>query len=142
FTAWYGAAGTLVAVVFAHPGVASRARKEELGLPALANPDLAGGGNARQADGLEWPLRLAAGWQQVHADSVRLTQGKTLFKRDLQRLQTDAVLSAAPVDQLAPIADAGVLALLWAKAAGLLAEHESLEAGAFSAAWDGPLFPL
>lgn len=143
FTAWYGAAGTLSAVVFAHPGVASRARKEDLGLPSLSGGLEPPAVPARQADGLEWPLRLAAAWQQVHADAVRLTQGKTLFKRDLQRLQTDAVLSAAPVDQIVPIADAGVLAILWAKASGLLTEHDdTLEASAFSPAWDGPLFPL
>lgn len=147
FTAWCGAAGTTAAVVFAHPGVALRARGEDLGLP-----DLASGGRhppdpstnaGRQADGLEWPLRLAAVWQQVHADPVRLTQGNALFKRDLQRLQADAVLGAAPVEQLAPVADPGVLALLWAKASGLLAERDgALAAGAFPPAWDGPLLPL
>jgi hypothetical protein len=141
FTAWYGAAGTSTATVFAHPGVAGRARKEELGLPDLAAE--APGGAARGADALEWPLRLAAVWQQVHAEPVRLTQGQTLFKRDLTRLQTDPVLSAAPVDQLAPIAEAGVLALLWARAAGPLAERDgSLAAADFSPAWDGALLPL
>ncbi|MBN9121284.1 MAG: hypothetical protein J0I06_19390, partial [Planctomycetes bacterium] len=56
---------------------------------------------------------------------------------------TDAVLSAAPVEQLAPIADPGVLALLWAKAAGLLTDRDgTLEAAAFPPAWDGPLYPL
>ncbi|QJW95435.1 helicase-associated domain-containing protein [Frigoriglobus tundricola] len=96
-----------------------------------------------QADGLEWPLRLAAVWQQVHADPVRLTQGNTLFKRDLVRFQSDAVLSAPPIDQLAPVADPGVLALLWAKSAALLADRDgTLVADAFSPTWDGTLFPL
>lgn len=149
FTTWFGPDGMNRAVVFAHPGVAARARKEELGLPDPANPDREEvpsarregfGGAPRTADALEWPLRLAAVWQQVHAEPVRLTQGNTLFKRDLTRLQADPVLSAPPVDQLAPISEAGVLALLWAKAAGLLTERDgSLEAGTFSPAWDGPL---
>jgi hypothetical protein len=142
FTTWLGAAGMNAATVFAHPGVALRARGEELGLP-----DLSGGREppvpVRAADGLEWPLRLAAVWQQVHADAVRLTQGNTLFKRDLQRLQTDAVLSASPVEQVAAVAEPGVLALLWAHAAELLTEHDgALEAGAFPAAWEGPLSDL
>jgi hypothetical protein len=139
--AWCGAAGTNAAVVFTHPGIAARARGEKLGLPDLASDGAHG--PARTADGLEWPLRLAAAWQQVHADPVRLTQGNTLFKRDLQRFQTDAVLAAAPVEQLAPVADPGVLALQWASAAGLIAERDgALEAHSFPQEWDGPLFPL
>ncbi|MFM8274127.1 MAG: helicase-associated domain-containing protein, partial [Gemmata sp.] len=140
FAGWFGAAGTHNAVVFAHPGIAARARGEELGLPKLGSEDLGVAVHPRQADGLDWPLRLAAAWQQVSADPVRLTQGNTLFKRDLLRFQNDPVLSAPPVDQLAPVADAGVLALLWAHAVGLLAEREgALGAGAFPRAWDGAL---
>jgi hypothetical protein len=141
FTAWYGAAGTNAAVVFAHPGVAARARGEDLGLPALG--DRAPGGTPRAADGLEWPLRLAAAWQLAHAEPVRLTQGNALFKRDLQRLQSDLVLSAPPTDQLAPLADPGVLALLWSASAGLLAPNDgALAAAAFPPEWDGPPLPL
>jgi hypothetical protein len=129
-------------VVFAHPAVVTRARGEELGLP-----NLSGGREPpvppRTADGLEWPLRLAAVWQMVHAEPVRLTQGNTLFKRDLTRLQTDAVLSAPPGEQLAPLAEPGVLALLWARAAGLLGERDgALAAAAFPPAWDDGLPPL
>jgi hypothetical protein len=143
FTAWYGLAGTNAAVVFAHPGVAARARGEALGLPDLANHDRKVVGGERQADGLEWPLRLAAVWQQVHADPVRLTQGNTLFKRDLQRLQSDAVLAAPPAERLGAVADPGVLALLWAKVSGLIADRAgALEAEPFPPAWDGPLFAL
>lgn len=145
FAEWLGQSGDGAqnAVVFAHPVVAARARGEELGLPNLANPDREGGGGARQADGLEWPLRLAAAWQQVNADPVRLTQGNTLFKRDLQRLQADAVLASPPIEALASAADPGVLALLWAQAAGLLRSGaDALEAAPFSAAWDGPLSNL
>ncbi|MDY3560862.1 helicase-associated domain-containing protein [Gemmata sp. JC673] len=142
FAAWFGLAGTHNAVVFAHPGVALRARAENLELPDLTNPDDEVG-TPRQADGLEWPLRLAAAWQQVQNEPVRLTQGHTLFKRDLLRLQGDAVLAAPPVDQIAPVADAGVLALLWARAVELLAERGgALEADPFPATWEGPLLPL
>jgi len=145
FTTWLGQVGMNNAVVFAHPSVAARARGEELGLPDLTVPDqeVGGGSAARQADGLEWPLRLAAVWQQVHADAVRLTQGNTLFKRDLIRLQSDPVLASAPVEQHAAMADAGVLALLWAKAAELLVERDgALEAAAFPRSWEGSLFGL
>ncbi len=159
FAAWLGGAGTLNAEVFAHPAVAARARGEDLGLPDLANPDrerpespvagVAGGvgpmhptvpGSPRMADGLDWPLRLAAGWQQVHAAPVRFTQANTLFKKDLARLQTDEVLSAPPADLPVGVADAGVLALLWAVAAGLLAETGGeLTAVPFPPVWDAGL---
>jgi hypothetical protein len=137
FTAWYGQVGTSAAVVFAHPGVTVRARGENLELPNLS---VEAGGPPRTADGLEWPLRLAAARQQANADPVRLTQGNALFKRDLQRFQADPVLGASPAEQSAPVADPGVLALLWAHAAGLLAERDgALEATPFPPEWEGSL---
>jgi hypothetical protein len=141
FTAWFGSAGGMSAEVFAHPGVSARARSEDLGLPNLANPDReAGNGPARQADGLDWPLRLATVWQQVHASPVRFTQANTLFKKDLTRLQTDEVLSTSPTDLPVRVPEAGVLALLWAYAAGLLAvEGGELQAAPFPAAWEAGL---
>lgn len=143
FAAWLGQAGTLAATVFVHPAVAARARGEDLGLPDLATDTPPAGGAARVADGLEWPLRLAAAWQQVHAGPVRLTQANTLFKRDQTRLQTDDVLGGPPTDQLAPVPDPGVLALFWAAAAGLLDEHDGeLRAAPFPPAWDAGLIPV
>ena len=140
FAAWLGQGGTLAATVFVHPAVAARARGEELGLPDLTSDER---GTARVADGLEWPLWLAAAWQQVHAGPVRLTQANTLFKRDQTRLQTDEVLGSPPTDQLAPVPDPGILALFWAVAAGLLEEHDGeLRAAPFPDAWDAGLFPV
>ena len=140
FAAWLGASGVLSAVVFAHPAVSVRSRGEDLGLPDLAG-ELPGSA-ARQSDGLEWPLRLAVVWQQVSAGPVRVTQANTLFKRDLTRLQADPLLSAAPADGLAPVPDAGVLALFWAKAIGLLSQAEDeLKANPFPASWGAALAP-
>ncbi|HET6573573.1 MAG TPA: hypothetical protein VFG68_08230, partial [Fimbriiglobus sp.] len=151
FESWLGSVGVLQASVFAHPAVAGRARGVDLGLL-----DLASGGRQppvdvtnrgltpppRHADGLDWPLRLAVAWQQVDQSPVRLTQTNTLFKRDLTRLQTDAVLSAPAADQLVEIADAGVLALFWARAVGLLAgEDNELRAAPFPPAWGDALAP-
>ena len=87
-----------------------------------------------------WPLRLAVVWQQVSAGPVRTTQANTLFKRDLTRLQADPLLSAAPADGLAPVPDAGVLALFWAKAIGLLSQAEDeLRANPFPPSWGATL---
>lgn len=129
---------SLAAEVFAHPAVSARARGEDLGLPDLASGDVVG--SPRVADGLDWPLRLSAVWQQVHESPVRFTQANTLFKKDLSRLQTDEVLSAPPADLSHRVPDAGVLTLLWAVASGLIADRDGeLTAGPFPAAWDGPL---
>jgi hypothetical protein len=142
FAAWLGSAGTLSAVVFAHPAVAGRARGEDLELPDLTTPEPPVGVTPRAADGLEWPLRLAAAWQQALATPVRLTQANFLFKRDQMRLQTDEVLAAPLADQLAPAADPGVLALFWAASAGLLEPgDEELRAVPFPASWDVGLTP-
>lgn len=138
FAAWFGSSGMMSAEVFAHPAVSTRARGEDLGLPDLGSDDHVG--NARSADGLDWLLRLSAVWQQVHASPVRFTQANTLFKKDLSRLQADEMLSAQSADVPVRVADAGVLALLWAVAAGLLAdEGGELRAVPFPAAWEGTL---
>ena len=143
FAAWLGQGGTLQATVFAHPPVAARARGEDLELPKLEKAAEASSGQVRVADGLEWPLRLAAVWQQVEAAPLRLTQTNTLFKRDQTRLQSDEVLNSPTGDSLAPITEPGILALLWAKAAGLLdvADGE-LRAGPFPAEWEAELVPV
>ena len=141
FDTWLGWAGTLYAPVFVPPAVAARARGEDLGLPVLA-AEAGANGAARQADGLDWPLRLAVAWQMVAATPVRLTQANTLFKRDLGRMQTDEVLTAAPPDQLVAVPDPGVLALFWANAAGLLDEKDGeLHAGPFPERWGSQLGP-
>ncbi len=138
FESWVGPDGVLHATVFTLPNVAARARGEDLGLPAL--PAERGGATPRTADGLDWPLRLAVAWQLVDEAPVRLTQTNTLFKRDLTRFQADPVLTAPAPDQLAAVADVGVLALFWAQAAGLLTDADSeLKATAFPPAWANPL---
>ncbi|MFO0824184.1 MAG: hypothetical protein U0792_13905 [Gemmataceae bacterium] len=80
FASWFGSVGMLAAEVFAHPAVSIRARGEELGLPDLGSPE-SPPGSPRITDGLDWLLRLAAAWQQVHANPVRFTQANTLFER-------------------------------------------------------------
>jgi hypothetical protein len=139
FAAWLGSAGTMSAVVFAHPAVAGRARGEDLGLPNLA---AAASGTVRLADGLDWPLRIAAVWQQIEAAPMRLTQANTLFKRDQTRLQTDDVLNSPTVDQLATLPDPGTLALFWARAAGLLDETDGDLKARPLEDWSAPLTPV
>jgi hypothetical protein len=140
FENWLGFAGVLQAEVFAHPAVAARARSEDLGLPDLSSEGLTP--PARQADGLDWPLRLAVIWQEVDDAPVRLTQTNTLYKRDLNRLQTDPVLSTPAADQHTELPDVGVLALFWARAVGLLSEgDDELRSAPFPPSWSNALTP-
>src|SRR5687768_3406611 len=59
FEQWVGRPGP---VVFAPPPLTDRCRGEDLGLPVCAAAE-APAGAVQEADGLEWPLRLAAFWQ-------------------------------------------------------------------------------
>jgi hypothetical protein len=141
FTNWMAGAGMLSARVFAHPSVASRARETDLGLPDLTTENRPiSPSNSRRADGLDWPLRLAAVWQQVLAAPVRHTQANTLFKKDLLRLQTDEVLSGGWAGENGVPLDSGVLALLWARVVGLIAESAGeLTAVPFPSDWEHDL---
>lgn len=118
FESWLGAAGVLDAEVFAHPLVAARARSERFDLPDLSdNRDHHPAGHA---DGLEWLLRIAAVVQLAGELPFRRTQAGALFKRDLTRLQTSDLLSAATSDVRPAAPDLGVLATCWAVETGAL----------------------
>ena len=123
--------GTVNAVVFAHPMVSERAKAEAFGLPDLTATE---GPKAtevpRLADGLEWPLRVAAVWQLATELPFRRTQSNALFKRDAQRLQGSDLLSGPPSDHVTAVVEAGGLAFAWLAAAGLLVQREDeLHAG-------------
>src|SRR5262245_1461933 len=92
FEQWLGEGGATGYKVFAHPLVTGRALGEDLGLPDLSMEIDARA--SHESDGLEWPLRLSVLWQQVVDAPLRRTQQGDFFKRDLDRLRTDAVLTA------------------------------------------------
>ncbi|MCU0704110.1 MAG: helicase-associated domain-containing protein [Fimbriiglobus sp.] len=118
FESWLGMSGVEQAEVFTHPLVSVRARVEKFDLPDL------GEANARtssgQADGLEWLLRIAGVVQLTGETPFRRTQAGALFKRDLTRLQTSDLLSAATADFRPAAPDLGVLATCWAIESGAL----------------------
>src|SRR5215470_7890981 len=102
FEQWLAFAGPENLQVFAHPLAMTRAIGEDLGLgecPGIVEVN----GPGHEADGLEWPLRLAVLWQQIAATPLRRTQQGDFFKRDLDRLRKDPLLSALPADSLAEI---------------------------------------
>lgn len=93
-----------------------------------------------ESDGLEWPLRLSVLWQQVAAAPLRRTQQQDLFKRDLDRLRQDALLSGASSDALTELPDTGLLSVAWGQALGLLKDKDGdLAAEPFDASWEAGL---
>jgi hypothetical protein len=130
FESWLDRGGASELTVFTMPEVAARALGADLGLPSCPGT-VRSAEKAQEADGLEWPLRLVALWQQAAASPLRLTQGGEFFKKDLERLQSDALLSAGTGD-----INAGLVAVRLARAQGILQATESeLRAGAFPQAW-------
>src|SRR5262249_36314620 len=119
FQQWLGQGGATGFSFFAHPNVLARALTTDLGLPVLA-ADVSPTGGVHEADGLEWPLRLAALWQQLAPTPLRRTQTGDFFKRDLDRLRADSLLNAPPADNLADLPDTGLLAIALAGAEGIL----------------------
>ena len=127
-------------MLLASPVVTRRVQKEDLGIVCPEAPPLQKETTVHEADGLDWPLRLAVLWQQVLGAPLRRTQQGDYFKRDFDRLQTDALLSAVPTDVLAPIPDPGFFAAALASASSILREEQAeLHAGTWSLAWKSPL---
>ena len=136
FEQWLGLGQSRGPMVFAHPNVTARALGTDLGLPEC--PGMAGGESpVREADGLEWPLRLAVLWQVVAGGPLRRTQQGDFFKRDLDRLRTDPLLNGPAADSLADLPDQGLLTVELALIEGLVREREGeLTAGALPAVWE------
>jgi Helicase conserved C-terminal domain len=131
--------------VFVPPQISSRTLKEPLGCTPRWRSGLRGEtvDNSkpviREADGLDWPLRLALLWQVVLAGPLRRTLHGDFFKRDLDRLRQDPLLASQPNDALAEIPDPGLLAVSLALALGILQEKpgevSELIAGSFPEDW-------
>jgi hypothetical protein len=136
FEQWLAQGNATGFATFAHPRLLARALGRDLGLPDLAIATPATGA-VHEADGLEWPLRLAALWQQVVTAPLRRTVQGDFFKRDLDRLREDPLLNSPPSDNLAEFPDAGLLAVALAQAEGILqADQTELRAGTLPSTWD------
>jgi hypothetical protein len=135
FEQWLGSAGATPPRVFTHPVILSRSLKHEISFPDLPPSGSAVSG-IFEADGLDILLRLAAAWQQLGTASLRRTQQGDFFKRDMDRLRTDPVLSAIASDGLAPAPDAGLLIISVALILSIITEEQGeLHAGLLPAEW-------
>jgi hypothetical protein len=141
FEHWLGMGATTGLYVFSHPLVIARALRTDLGLPACpaVAEEITG---IQEADGLEWPLRLAVVWQQVADGSLRQTQQGGFFKRDLDRLRSDSILNAPFAEITVQLPDMGLLAVELATLEGILQpEDGELRTGALPEVWQQGLLP-
>src|SRR5262249_13014798 len=141
FELWLGRAGGSGLWVFVPPHVATRAADERIELADAPAPVQATG-PPTESDGLEWLLRLAVVWQQVVGAPLRRTQQGDFFKRDLERMEQDALLNAPPSEALAALPSPARLAVALAEVEGVLREAEGeLRAAELPPAWDGGPLP-
>ncbi|MSQ95375.1 MAG: hypothetical protein EXR98_12560 [Gemmataceae bacterium] len=127
-------------ILLASPLVTKRVAGEDLGITCPQTKAPEAKATVHEADGFDWPVRVAVLWQQLLDAPLRRTQQGDYFKRDYDRLQGDPLLSAAPTDVLAPVPDPGFFTAALATAMGLVREEESeLRAGDWPAVWKSTL---
>ncbi len=135
FDEWVASAAVQPLGVHVVALAAQRARGEDLGLPELPHTALPTAA-VLEADGLEWPMRLAVAWQVVRAGPIRRTQQGGFFKRDYDRLHSHPLLATEPAEQVAPVVDPALFAVELALVEGILAEdEEQIRAGELPAIW-------
>src|SRR5262249_40238585 len=94
----------------------------------------------QEADGLEWPLRLAALWQLLREAPLRRTQQGDFFKRDQERLTQDPRLNGAPAEALAEVPDIAPLTTQLGQLLGIAVQVDTeLPAGTFPPEWQEDL---
>lgn len=136
FDLWLGQ--TVMPAVEVPTAITQRVLREPLPLAAPESAALAS--TVHEADGLEWPLRLAALWQQLVVVPLRRTQQRDFFKRDLDRLRGDSLIGASPADALTELPDPSLFTAALALAVGLIEDRDGdLCAGPFAAHWTATL---
>ncbi|MFL5329836.1 MAG: helicase-associated domain-containing protein [Gemmataceae bacterium] len=139
FESWLAPAATVPRWLKVVPLAAKRCREEpfDIGAPVgEAKAKVCGA----QSDGLEFLIRLAVVWQTVRVAPTRLTQAGGLFKRDLDRIRTHPLLSAAPADALGSVADLALLTVQMGRATDVLGvDDEQLVASKLPESWDKDL---
>ncbi len=122
FDVWLGQATPPAA--FVHPAVARRAMSRPIPWPVPLRHEEKRDLAVLEADGLEWPLRLAVVWQMAASMPFRRTQQGDFFKRDLERLQNNSALTGISSDIPTSAPDLGLAAVSLGLALGFLREHE------------------
>ena len=123
--------------VFVPPVVPQRLESEKFDpnlTPVVAT------GPTMEADGLEWPLRLAVAHQILQSGPLRRTQTRDFFKRDLDRIRGETLLGAPPSDALDTLPDADLFTVALALGSGMFREeHGEVSTTGFPASWNSGL---
>ncbi|MEI7684389.1 MAG: helicase-associated domain-containing protein [Planctomycetota bacterium] len=101
--------------------VTARVESEPLLLTNAVEP-VQHAGPSQEADGLDWLLRLAIIRQIVRDSPLRRTQSREFFKRDLDRLRADALLSSPPAGAVGTLPDPDLFAIALSLALGVLVD--------------------
>jgi hypothetical protein len=84
-------------------------------------------GQIRESDGLDPVIHLAAVWQRVGIEPLRQTQQGTLYKRDMERIEEDPILSSTSTDALELLPALPMFWLALARRVGLIRADSSGE---------------
>lgn len=136
FEEWLGQGVTHQYRVWVAPELMARAAGDFEVLPDLATVSPLPTGVPREADGLEWYLRIGVGWQAIHDSPARLTQQGAFFKRDHDRLTEDLLLNQTLQDHPATLPQMGHFAISLGLALGMLKlDDMQVTRGSFPASW-------
>lgn len=134
FEDWLGQGATGHFQAWITPQVLSRANFQFETLPPLEGSSIEVGA-VQEADGLEWFLRLAVLWQQLHDLPARMTRQGGFFKRDQERLAGDALLNPS-ADFFVSLREPGSLLVALGLQLGMFATADTqLETRAFPESW-------
>lgn len=150
FEQWVGFPGPEGLAIFLPPPISQRSLAFPLSLPlkydppeGVESPQPDPLSPILQADGMEFPLRMSVLMQLVHKDPIRKNQQGGYFKRDLENLRANKMLSGDPSDRLVEVPDLGVLLTEIGSRLGILVTKESeLHPGSFPACWDEGLLAV
>jgi hypothetical protein len=116
--------------------VMARAAEQWEALPELKTVKTGPSGVLKEADCLEWFLRLAVAWQRIHDAPARLTQQGVFFKRDHDRFSEDTLLNQPLAEFPIDMPQLGHLIMAMGLSLGIV-QHEEPQVvrGAFPQTW-------
>lgn len=137
FEEWLGQGLTERYRMWVAPEVMARAAGDFAALPTIDGVILQSENkNIREADGLEWFLRLGVAWQSIHDAPAKLTQQGAFFKRDHDRLNEDILLNQPLPDVPVALPQMGHLTIALGLASGLLKlDDVQVVRGSFPECW-------
>lgn len=138
FEDWLGQGIVQQYRVWVAPELLARAAGDWEALPPLDVLSPTPVGKPREADGLDWFLRMSVAWQSIHDAPAKLTQQGVFFKRDHDRLTDDGLINQPFMDYPISLPQMGHLVTAFSIALGLLRYQDpQVISGSFPESWEG-----